>query len=41
MQEDLSAAGVTDAIGEDRFFPTVRAAVAYCLEGPDGDLPPA
>jgi len=23
---------VVETIGEDRFFPTVRAAVAYCLE---------
>jgi MFS superfamily sulfate permease-like transporter len=36
VQEGLSAAGLTEVIGEDRFFPTVRSAVAYCLER-DGD----
>ena len=41
VQEDLSAAGVTEVIGEDRFFPTVRSAVAHCLERPDRDRPPA
>jgi high affinity sulfate transporter 1 len=28
----LATSGVEEAIGRDRFFPTVRAAVAYCLE---------
>ena len=32
VHESLSAAGVAGVIGEDRFFPTVRAAVAYCSE---------
>ncbi len=32
VREALDAAGVAEVIGEDRFFPTVRAAVAYCLE---------
>lgn len=41
VQEDLSAAGVTEVIGEDRFFPTVRSAVAHCLERPDRDRPSA
>ena len=41
VHEDLSAAGVTEVIGEDRFFPTVRSAVAHCLERPGRDRPPA
>ena len=32
VQRLLADAGVTAPIGEDRFFPTVRAAVASCLE---------
>ena len=32
----LTASGVEQTIGEERFFPTVRAAVAYCL-GRDGE----
>ena len=32
VQESLDAAGVAEAIGDDRFFPTVRAAVAYCTK---------
>jgi high affinity sulfate transporter 1 len=45
VQERLADAGVVDAIGEERFFPTVRAAVAFCVErdagleaGEDGEL---
>jgi MFS superfamily sulfate permease-like transporter len=45
VQERLAGAGVVDAIGEERFFPTVRAAVAFCVErdagleaGEDGEL---
>ena len=30
VQESLDAAGVAKTIGEERFFPTVRAAVDYC-----------
>ena len=30
--EALATAGLVDAIGEERFFPTVRAAVAFCVE---------
>lgn len=30
VQEQLAHAGVMNAIGVDRFFPTVRAAVAHC-----------
>ena len=37
VEERLSAAGVTESVGSDRFFPTGRAAVAYCLEQPDDD----
>ncbi len=37
VEESLSAAGVTESIGSDRFIPTCRAAVAYCLEQPDDD----
>ena len=37
VREGLSPAGVTEAIGKDRFFPTVRSAVAYCLAQTDGD----
>jgi high affinity sulfate transporter 1 len=32
VRDLLVAAGVVEQIGEDRFFPTVRAAVAFCLE---------
>jgi sulfate permease, SulP family len=32
IAERLSTAGVTDAIGAEAFFPTVRAAVAACVE---------
>ena len=32
VYERLVAGGVAEAIGEERFFPTVRAAVAACLE---------
>ena len=32
VQEGLASAGVVEAIGEERFFPTVRAAVAFCVE---------
>ena len=32
VREALAAAGLPDMIGAERFFPTVRAAVAYCLE---------
>ena len=39
VQEGLSAAGAARRIGEDRFFPTVRAAVGYCLKQPGGDQP--
>ncbi len=37
VYETLAAAGVHEAIGVDRFHPTVRAAVAACLEedGPE------
>jgi hypothetical protein len=31
-EERLAAAGVVDAIGGDRVFPTVRDAVAGCVE---------
>jgi len=38
VHERLAAAGVVETIGDDRFFPTVRAAVAYCVEhGPPAD----
>jgi hypothetical protein len=30
----------TERVGSDRFFSTVRAAVAYCLKQPDADQPP-
>ena len=32
VYEQVAVAGVAEAIGEERFFPTVRAAVAACLE---------
>ncbi len=32
VYERLVAGGVVEEIGEERFFPTVRAAVAACLE---------
>jgi sulfate permease, SulP family len=32
VHELLADTGITEAIGEERFFPTVRAAVAACLE---------
>jgi sulfate permease, SulP family len=32
VHDGLAGAGVVEAIGEERFFPTVRAAVAFCLE---------
>jgi high affinity sulfate transporter 1 len=32
VRENLIAAGATETIGADHFFPTVRAAIAYCLE---------
>jgi MFS superfamily sulfate permease-like transporter len=31
MEEQLEAAGVTETIGSDRFYPSVRAAVAACV----------
>ena len=31
MEEQLDAAGVTETIGSDRFYPSVRAAVAACV----------
>jgi sulfate permease, SulP family len=37
LYDDLSGTGVTKAIGEDRFFPTVRSAVSYCLKRNHGD----
>ncbi len=37
VQEDLSGTGVIKVIGDDRFFPTVRSAVAYCLKQQGGD----
>jgi sulfate permease, SulP family len=37
VQDGLSDAGVTEVIGEDRFLPTVRTAVAYCVERQNGD----
>jgi SulP family sulfate permease len=37
VQDGLSDAGVTEVIGEDRFLPTVRSAVAYCVERQNGD----
>jgi SulP family sulfate permease len=33
VYEVLVAGGVAEAIGEERFFPTVRAAVAACVDG--------
>ena len=39
VHASLSAAGAARRIGEDRFFPTVRAAVGYCLKQPGGDQP--
>lgn len=44
VQKDLSGTGVSEEIGDDRFFPTVRSAVAYCLkrqDRDDNDHPPA
>jgi hypothetical protein len=32
VHERLVAGGVAEEIGEESFFPTVRAAVAACLE---------
>jgi high affinity sulfate transporter 1 len=32
VRDGLADAGVVEAIGEDRFFPTMRAAVSYCIE---------
>jgi len=32
VHERLAAAGVAETIGKERFFPTVRAAVAYCVD---------
>jgi len=31
MEEQLDAAGITETIGGDRFYPSVRAAVAACV----------
>ena len=31
MGEDFEAAGVTETIGADHFYPSVRAAVAACV----------
>ena len=40
VHERLAAAGVVETIGADRFFPTVQAAVAYCVEHEPGDAAP-
>ena len=37
VHDGLSATGVTELIGESRFFPTVRSAVADCLKLQDGE----
>ena len=31
MEEQFAAAGVTETIGRDRFYPSARAAVAACV----------
>ena len=36
VRELLTAAGVTEVIGEERFYPTVRAAVASCVAHDQG-----
>lgn len=35
VEQGLADAGITDAIESDRFFPTVRAAVEYCVRHTD------
>ena len=38
VHDGLSSAGVVEVIGEERFFPTVRAAVAFCLKHDDSSV---
>ena len=38
VYDGLASAGVVEVIGEERFFPTVRAAVAFCLEQDDSTV---
>jgi hypothetical protein len=33
METDFELAGVTDTIGRERFYPSVRAAVEACANG--------
>jgi MFS superfamily sulfate permease-like transporter len=40
VYEALAAAGVAEAIGGERFFPTVRAAVSYCVDPASAGLLP-
>ena len=41
MEEELEAAGVTETIGRERFYPTVRAAVAACVSAQEPRRPKA
>ena len=34
IEQDLDEAGVTEEVRRERFFPTVRAAVDYCVKYP-------
>lgn len=41
IEQQLIDAGVADDIGREHFYPTVRAAVAACVEAEDAETPPS